>query len=119
MAFLVNNNEVIDDSANLTNIAGLSGNASSLFDEVLYLNVGRTLKNRDYAIASVKDLIFELPSTPIVGNEIIVGVLQAPLRVSPGSTKKIMNSSEDFILDISNSLVKLTYINDTFGWFVS
>ena len=119
MAIKINNVEVIDDSANLTNISGLSGNTSSLFDEVLYLNVGRTLNNRDYAIASVKDLIFELPATPIVGNEIIVGVLQAPLSISPGLSKKIMNSSEDFILDISNSLVKLTYINDTFGWFVS
>lgn len=78
---------------------------------------------RVYAVdSSIGPITMTLPSTPTVGQ--IIRVIDVGLSATTnnitinGNGNNIANSSENFVIDVSNASITLVYINSSYGWSV-
>ena len=125
MAIKVNNNEVITNNRDLSNITGFSDSVRSTSNNILrYADVaGPTdVKNRDFVIGrstATIDVVFTLPASPSPGNEITIGKDDSVGKVTINNNgKNIMGIAEPLILDVPNTIVRLAYHVDSLGWVI-
>jgi len=119
MAIKVDNIEVINNNRKITSITGIGGASSSLYNQIRVVSGNATAFNRDYIlVANVSGAIITLPSSPVSGNEIVISSKQVNTIVERNG-KNIMGISTNLTMDIPNSTLKITYIDDSFGWYIS
>ena len=121
MSIKVGNLEVIDDTKNLSNINSFENTVKSTYSNLRIPTSDITAINRDYIIAGNGCDVVQLPGSPDIGNEIVIGIggltSSVPITVSRNG-KLIMGNASNLIIDIPNSVITLTYINDTLGWVI-
>jgi len=125
MAIKVNNNEVITNNRDLSNITGFSDSVKSTFRSLVrYIDVPgpSNISNRDFVIGTSTatiDVVLNLPGSPSFGNEVTVGKDNSAGKVTINNNgENIMGIAEPLILDIPNTVVRLVYRGDSLGWVI-
>ena len=119
MAIQISGTSVIDNSRNLVNIVSFDDTVTSSYNRVNSTLSNADLLNRDYYIAASSSLTFRLPANPSPGNEVVVSVYDnVPLTIHSNG-KNIMSKSENLIIDVNRSTVRLVYVNEASGWVIS
>jgi hypothetical protein len=119
MAIQISGTSVIDNSRNLVNIVSFDNTVTSSYNRVNSTLSNVDLLNRDYYIAASSSLTFTLPASPSPGNEVVVSVYDnVPLTINRNG-KNIMSKSENLIIDVNRSTVRLVYVNEASGWVIS
>ena len=106
MSIKVGNSEVIDDDKNLSNINSFENTVKSTYSNLRIPTSDTTATNRDYIIAGNGCDVVQLPGSPDIGNEIVIGIggltSSVPITVSRNG-KTIMGTPADLVIDRINA----------------
>jgi len=80
----------------------------------------KTLSNLEYCTVSSSGLTLTLPSSPAVGNKVIIGIGDNYTdTIISRNGSNIMGLAENLTVDVGYVTLTLIYINSTFGWRIS
>lgn len=113
MAIQISGVTVINDNRELG--AGLT----SIYDNVGIATTTTSISNRDYYYVTNSSATITLPSSPTVGNEVVVGVGSFTDTVIARNGSNIMGLAEDLTVDVPNASCRLIYVDATQGWVLS
>lgn len=119
MAFLINNQTVIDNNRNLANIATFDSTVTSSWDVVTSTATSKTLVNREYCTVTAAGQTITLPASPSAGWQvvIVVGNFNDTI-INPGIGIRIMGQAlgETMTLDRAYAALNFLYVDATQGW---
>lgn len=113
MAIQINGNTVINDQRELGTLL------TSAYDTVT-AGGSATVTNRTVYYVTSSGRTITLPSSPEVGNEVVVinGGNFTTTKVK-GNGSNIMSFAENMTIDLPYAVIRLIYIDSTRGWVVS
>lgn len=83
-------------------------------------SVDKTLTNLEYCTVESDGLTLTLPTSPSVGNRIMIGIGgNYNSTVIARNSSNIMGLAEDMTVDNGHVTLSLIYINSTLGWRIS
>lgn len=116
MAYMVNNQLVVDNSRNLANITTFDSTVTSIWDTVTSTATGKTLVNREYCFISASGQTINLPTSPSAGWQVAISVGNFTSTVVGRNGQNIMGLAENLTIDIQNITLTFLYVNASQGW---
>lgn len=110
MAIKISGATVINDQAKIA--TGLQ----SVYDRVFTVGVNTTLVNRDSCEVTGAGLTITLPATPIVGNEVKIGVGTFVDTLVERNGSNIMSLAENITINKQYVDIAFLYVGGAVGW---
>jgi len=83
-------------------------------------SVNKTLSNLEYCTVTANSLTITLPSSPSVGNKVMVGISSNFNNTTINRNgSNIMGLTENMVIDFGYVTLSMIYINSTLGWRLS
>lgn len=83
-------------------------------------STSKTLTNLEYCTVTVDGLTITLPSSPSVGDKVMIGIGGDYTNTTISRNgSNIMGIEEDMVIDSGYVTLSLIYINSTLGWRIS
>jgi len=105
---------------NIKTINGISvlgaGNLVTGSVDIVSVSTNTDMVNSTHYIVTTSGLTLTLPSTPTIGDKIIISVEDFMNTTINRNTKNIGFLAENLAIDLANSTINLQYINLTEGW---
>ena len=123
--------ETIQDSIGSAITSGIQTGITVTYDDVnnsinfanytiTTTSVNKTLSNLEYCTVTSGGLSLTLPTSPSVGNKVMVGISSNYTDTNIlRNGSNIMGLAEDMTVDIGYGTLNLIYINSTLGWRIS
>jgi len=113
----VTNHAQLRVASNLSDLSNVFAALTSLgLNNVTTTAVSKTLVNREVCIVTAAGQTITLPSSPAVGSEVTVGVLNFTNTVIAQGGQNIMGLGENMTIDRANVAVTLRFVDATRGW---
>ena len=123
-------NERIQDTIGSAINSGIQTGISVTYDDVnnrinfsnyniTTTSTNKTLSNLEYCTVTTGQVTISLPSTPSVGDKVMIGVSGNFNTTIARNGSNIMGLAENMIVDSGYVTLSMIYINSTLGWRIS